>query len=112
MLHPNGKDGNDVSHEIEVKQPLAKRPLSKPCNVMSLGRGALLASEKAQKLKKAIAEGKHVVPNETEPKKRCGPGDNHGAQNGKGAKANDSSDGKVAPKKKSKVAPKKRSQPE
>ena len=79
---------------------------------MSLGRGALLASEKAQKLKKAIAEGKHVVPNETEPKKRCGPGENHGAQNGKGAKANDSSNGTVASEKKPKVASKKKSNSE
>ena len=61
---PNGKDGNDVSQETEAKKPVAKRPLPKPW--LQTTRGALLASEKAQKLKKAIAEGKHVVPNETE----------------------------------------------
>ena len=54
---------------------------------MSLGRGGLLASEKAQKLKEAIAAGKHVVPNETEPKKRYGQGKN-GTLNAKGAIAN------------------------
>ena len=109
---PSGKDGNDVSQETEAKKPLAKRPLSKPCNVMSLGRGGLLASEKAQKSKKAISEGKDVVPNETESKKRCGQGANHGTQHCKGAKANDSSNGTVASEKKSKVASKKKSNPE
>ena len=53
-----------------------------------------------------------VVSNEKEPKKRYGQRKNHGTQKAKGAKANDSSDGKVASKKKSKVAPKKKSQPE
>ena len=53
-----------------------------------------------------------IVPNETEPKKRCGPGENHGAQNGKGAKANDSSNGTVASEKKPKVASKKKSNSE
>ena len=51
------------------------------------------------------------VSKEPESKNRC-QRKNLGTRNPKGAKANDSSDGKVAPKKKSKVAPKKRSQPE
>ena len=52
--------------------------------------------------------------NEREPKKRYGHGKNNGTQKDKGAKANDSSNGKVAPQQKSKfkVAPKKKSQPD
>ena len=53
-----------------------------------------------------------VVSKEPEPKKRYVQRKNLGTQGNKGAKANDSSDGKVAPPKKSKVAPKKKSQPE
>ena len=53
-----------------------------------------------------------VVPKEPESKKSYVQRKNLGTPCTKGAKANDSSDGKVAPKKKSKVAPKKRSQPE
>ena len=53
-----------------------------------------------------------VVSKEPEPKKRYVQRKNLGTQGNKGAKANDSSDGKVAPPQKSKVAPKKKSQPE
>ena len=53
-----------------------------------------------------------VVSKEPESKERNGQEKNSGTRSIKGAKANGSSDGKVAPTKKSKVAPKKKSQPE
>ena len=49
-----------------------------------------------------------TTSNGTELKKRYGPGKNHGTQNAKGAKASDSSNGRVASDQKSKVAPKKK----
>ena len=52
-----------------------------------------------------------VVSKEPESKNRC-QRKNLGTRNAKGAKANDSSDGKIAPPPKSKVASKKKSQPE
>ena len=54
----------------------------------------------------------NAVSKEPEPKKSYVQRKNLGTPCTKGAKANDSSDGKVASKKKSKVAPKKKSQPE
>ena len=53
-----------------------------------------------------------VVSKEPESKKRNGQRKDLGTRGIKGAKANDSSDGKIAPPQKSKVAPKKKSQPE
>ena len=52
-----------------------------------------------------------TVSKEPESKDRC-QRKNLGTRNAKGAKANDSSDGKIAPAKKTKVAAKKKSQPE
>ena len=53
-----------------------------------------------------------VVSKEPESKKRYVQRKNLGTRNAKGAKANDSSNGKIASSKKAKVAAKKKSQPE
>ena len=53
-----------------------------------------------------------VVSEEREPENRYVQRKNLGTRSAKGAKANDSSDGKIAPPKKSRVAPKRKSQPE
>ena len=75
-------------------------------------RGATDGNDDAVQPGQRAAGVGDVVSKEPESKERNGQEKNSGTRSIKGAKANGSSDGKVAPPKKSKVAPKKKSQPE
>ena len=89
-----------------------REPNNHGSNANTDGNGGNDGSDDAVQSGQRAAGVGDVVSEEREPKNRYVQRKNLGTRSAKGAKANDSSVGKIAPPKKSRVASKKKSQPE